>query len=380
MNVVVAIDSFKGSLSSWECGQAAAEGVKKALSAANVRVFPVADGGEGTITALCDGLNGTIRQKRVIGPLGEQVVARYGVLPDGTAVIEMAEAAGLTLVKKELRNPLNTTTYGVGELIAAAALEGCRDFIAGIGGSATNDGGLGMLSALGVKFFTEDGKRAGIFGRDLSHITAVDISELMPTLRNCRFKIACDVTNPLCGERGCSAVFAPQKGATEQIVRDMDSWLKNFATVCEKATGKFGAAIAEGAGAAGGLGFALAVFLSGETERGVNIVLRASGIETAMADADVVITGEGCLDEQSAMGKAPVGIAALAKKINPAVVVVAVCGAAKPEAAKIHAHGIDAYFPILAAPCPLAEAMDKGVAQMNLQRTAEEIIRLLERL
>ena len=324
--IIIAIDSFKGSLSSAECGNATAVGVREAFLQTNIeadiRVFPVADGGEGTIDALCAAPNGEIRTAFVTGALGEKTSARYGIFHRRdtnapTAVIEMAEAAGLPSVPPAKRNPLDTTTFGVGELILAASGDGCRDFVVGIGGSATNDGGLGMMSALGAKFFTSEGKTAGIFGRDLKDIAAVDLSETNPALKNCRFKIACDVTNPLCGEQGCSAVFAPQKGADEKIVRDMDAWLKNFSAVVEKETGATGAANISGAGAAGGLGFAFAAFLHGELAKGAEVVTKSVGLADALADADLLIVGEGRLDGQSVMGKAPVAIAALAKKNAP---------------------------------------------------------------
>ena len=377
MQTIIAIDSFKGSLSSAQAGQAAALGVHDALPDATVRSFPVADGGEGTVQALCEGLHGQIYSATVTDPLGGSVKAGYGILPDNTAVIEMAEAAGLPLVPPDKRNPLNTTTYGVGELILAAAQKGARRFIIGIGGSATNDGGLGMLCALGAKFLRADNQPAGIFGKDLADIVAVDMRDLNPLLNDCRFQIACDVANPLCGDNGCSAVFAPQKGATSEIVRDMDRHLANFAAIVEAATGRTGAAAFPGAGAAGGLGFAFMAALNGQLRRGIDIVMNAVGLVGALDLADLVIVGEGRLDGQSIMGKAPIGIARLAKERRPSAVTVAVCGMATDDAAVVLENGIDAYFPIIAAPCTAREAMAKETAQKNIRRTVAQIVRLL---
>ncbi|MBR5010966.1 MAG: glycerate kinase, partial [Clostridia bacterium] len=228
MKITIAIDSFKGSLSSLQAGYAAKKGILDVYPDAVVSVCALADGGEGTTLALTEGLDGKLEHITVTGPLGKKVDAFYGVLPDGTAVIEMAAAAGITLINDNERNPLNTTTFGVGELILDAVKKGCRKFIIGIGGSATNDGGIGMLTALGYKFLDAQNKPVSIFGNGLEKIAHIDDTKVYPELKDCTFKIACDVTNPLCGDNGCSAVYGPQKGATPKIISDMDLWLRCF--------------------------------------------------------------------------------------------------------------------------------------------------------
>lgn len=375
MKVVIAIDSFKGSLSSIEAGEITAAAIRDVDKNIDVKVFPLADGGEGTVDALTSGLNGKIISAEVTGPLGDKIKSRYGIVKN-TAVIEMADAAGITLVPAEKRNPLNTTTYGLGELILQAIEDSCREFIIGIGGSATNDCGLGMLTALGVKFLNADGSPVGIYGGDLKNVATVDISNLNPILRECKFKIACDVTNPLYGENGCSAVYAPQKGATPEIVRAMDGWIKNFAATIENQLGLTGAEI-PGAGAAGGLGYAFHTFLNGKLEPGIDLVLDAVNIESELATADFVVTGEGRLDFQTAMGKAPIGVAKLAKKNNSAVKVIAVCGSATPEAVEVNLRGIDAYFPILHTITTLDEALNFETAKLNLYQTVTQIFCLV---
>ena len=377
MKVLIAIDSFKGSLSSIEAGEITAAAIRDIDKNIDVKIFPLADGGEGTVDALTCGLGGKIIFTEVTGPLGNKIKSRYGIIKN-TAVIEMADTAGITLVPAEKRNPLNTTTYGLGELILKAIDDGCREFIIGIGGSATNDCGLGMLTALGIKFFDANGNDVGIFGRDLKNVSSVDMKNLSSILRECKFRIACDVNNPLYGENGCSYVYAPQKGATPEIVREMDSWIKNFAATIEKQLGLIGAEM-PGAGAAGGLGYAFKTFLNGKLEPGIDLVLDAVNIERELATADFVVTGEGRLDFQTAMGKAPVGVAQLAKKNNPNVTVIAVCGAATREAVEVNKHGIDAYFPIVQAPVTVEEAMNFSNAKLNLYQTVTQIFNILKR-
>ena len=329
---------------------------------------------EGKVT-----VDGKIISAEVTGPLGNKIQSRYGIIPaTNTAVIEMADAAGIMLVPADKRNPLYTTTYGLGELILNAAESGCREFIIGIGGSATNDCGLGMLTALGVKFLKADGSTCGIFGGDLKDVASVDVENISPILRECKFKIACDVTNPLFGKNGCSAVYGPQKGATPEIVAAMDDYIKNFSLTVEKQLGLTGAET-PGAGAAGGLGYAFHAFLNGKLEPGINLVLDAVKISDALKTADVVITGEGRLDFQTAMGKAPIGVAKLAKKNNPAVIVIAICGAATPEAVEVNKNGIDAYFPIIHSPMTVEEAMQPSTAQKNLYQTITQIFRLIQK-
>lgn len=376
MKVVIAIDSFKGSLSSTEAGQAAASGVLRAFPEAEVFVSPLADGGEGTLDAIISATGGKYVEATVTGPLGGKVTAKYGVTPGGGAVVEMASAAGITLVPTEKRNPLFTTTYGVGELIRHAILtSGCRKFTVCIGGSATNDGGTGMLTALGFKFLDESGESVGIFGKDLAKIAKIDIKNALPELSECEFSVASDVKNPLCGENGCSEVFAPQKGATPDVIRDMDAWLAEYARLTEIALGNSFATF-PGAGAAGGLGFALLSYLGANLSSGIELVIERTGLEKSIENADFVITGEGRLDGQSGMGKAPVGIARAAKKYGKPVI--AFAGAVTEDARALNEGGIDAFFPILKSPCTLEAAMNIENAKANLADTAEQAFRIIK--
>ncbi len=372
MNIVIAIDSFKGSLSSLEAGQAAKFGIST-VSNAKISVFPLADGGEGTCNAIINGLGGVFKSVEVSDPLGNKIFATFGeVLSKNLAVIEMANASGLPFVPESLRNPLNTTTYGVGELILHAINDGCRNFIIGIGGSATNDCGIGMLTALGYKFVGAN----GIFGRDLENISAIDASNVNPELKNCKFRIACDVTNPLTGENGCSAVYAPQKGATPEIVAKMDAWIKNFGELSANFL-KLDKKSAPGDGAAGGLGFAFRNYLRGELLPGVDIVLDALDIKNALKTADILITGEGRLDFQTAQGKAPSGVAKLAKKINPNIITVGLGGSVADISENAE---LDAAFCILRSPMTLSDAMNKKIAEKNISETAAQIIKLVEKI
>ncbi len=373
--VVVAIDSFKGSLSTIEAGNAARDGILRAFPCASVIVSPIADGGEGTVDALTHHCPENRVTVTVTGPLGTPVNATYGILSDKkTAVIEMAAAAGITLVEKEVRDPLVTTTYGVGELIRDATRRGCRRFIIGIGGSATNDGGVGMLSALGFSFLGDDGRQVSFGAKGVGEIRTIDKSGALPLLSECTFHVACDVTNPLCGEKGCSAVYGPQKGATAETVMLMDGYLSRFAHLTREALG-CDHENTPGAGAAGGLGFALLSYLGAALESGIGLVLRETGLENEIKAADLVLTGEGRLDGQTAMGKAPVGVAAIAKKYG--VPVVALAGCATDDARVLSEYGIDAFFSILKKPVSLAEAMEKETAYKNLRDTAEEVLRLI---
>ncbi|MBQ3337394.1 MAG: glycerate kinase [Selenomonadaceae bacterium] len=368
--IVVAIDSLKGSLTSLEAGEAARAGILSATPEAEVKIFPLADGGEGTCRAIIAGLGGELKSAEVTGPLGEKITAEFGeVAEKKLAVIEMANAAGLPLVPEKFRNPLNTTTYGVGELIKIAIDDGCRNFVIGIGGSATNDCGLGMLTALGFKFIG-----GGIFGRDLKKISAIDDSNVLPALRECKFRIACDVTNPLTGANGCSAIYGPQKGATPEIVSTMDGWIKNFGELSANFL-KLEKKSAAGDGAAGGLGFAFRAYLRGELLPGVDLVLDALDIAETLKTADMVITGEGRLDSQTAQGKAPSGVAKLAKKLNPKILTLGLGGSVADISDDAR---LDACFAILRAPMTLAEAMKKNIAAENISATTEQIIRLIE--
>lgn len=377
MKVIVAIDSLKGSLSSLEAGKAVEDGIKKAIPTAEVMIKPVADGGEGTVSALTSGLNGRLEKAEVTGPLGQKVKAVYGILPDKTAVIEMAEAAGLPLVPDDQRNPMHTTTYGVGELIQQALEKGCRKFIVGIGGSATNDGGTGMLQALGCHFYKKDGTEICPGAEEIEEIARVDIGGMDRRLEECRFEIACDVTNPLCGERGASAVFAPQKGADARMVGRLDDALSHLADVTEEVL-KTDNRNLPGAGAAGGLGFAFSSYLGGDLRPGVEIVLDAVLPEKELSEADIVVTGEGRFDGQTAMGKAPVGIAKRAKEKGCMVLVFA--GSIEPQGVRKvqdEMQLVDGAFPILPGVMTLEEAMQKTVAYENMSYTAEQVFRLI---
>ena len=371
MKVVVAIDSFKGSLTSVEAGKAIAEGIRN-VSDSEVVIRPVADGGEGTVDALVEGLNGTIIKSNVKGPLGSTVEAKWGIIEvDGikTAVIEMAEAAGINLIERSELNPLITTTFGVGELIKEAITRGIHNFIIGIGGSSTNDGGAGMLQALGFGFLDKDNKQIERGAIGLKDLVSIDNSNALSELSQCSFKIACDVTNPLCGENGCSKVFGPQKGATEDMISDMDSWLNRYADICG------GDKDFPGAGAAGGMGFAFKTFLNASLEPGIDIVLRETNLEGYIEIADIIVTGEGRMDSQTIMGKAPVGVAALAKKHNKKVI--AFCGCASDDAEVCNDYGIDAFFPIMRNVVTIEEALDKDNARKNLSKTATQVFRLM---
>ena len=373
MKITVAIDSFKGSISSAEAAEAVKEAIGSVLPTASVFSALLADGGEGTADALLCALGGKKQKADVTGPLGDRITAEYVISHDNTAIIEMASASGLTLVPEDKRDPLYTTTYGVGELIKDAAYRGARKFIIGLGGSATNDGGAGMLSALGFRLLDASGEpiRRGAVG--LSDLKKIDISGAIPELSECSFTVASDVKNPLCGELGASRVFGPQKGATPESIDAMDAWLDNFANLAEKTLG-VSCACDEGAGAAGGLGFAFKAFLGAKQTAGIDLVISLSGLENEIANSDLVITGEGMLDGQSGMGKAPIGIARLAKKYGKPVI--AFCGAVGKGVEACNALGIDAYFPIAPGPCTLSAAMDKHVAKENLYRTAEQALRL----
>ncbi len=380
MKIVVAIDSFKGSMTSLQAGEAIRQGIHRVIPDAAVFVRPLADGGEGTVEALTLGMGGTLHTIEVTGPLGTKVNATYGIaqVPNGVspqggtegglAIIEMSAAAGITLVPPEQRNPLHTTTYGVGELIKDAIQKGCRKFIVGIGGSATNDGGIGMLQALGFDLLDKDGNQVPFGAKGLQHLTTIRTEHVLPELQDCTFKVACDVTNPLCGTQGCSAIFGPQKGATPEMITQMDTWLQKYGGDSQEAT-------IPGAGAAGGLGYAFVRFLPAVLESGIKIVLEETHLEDYICNADLVITGEGRLDKQTVMGKAPIGVARIAKKHNKRVL--AFAGSVTPEATICNQHGIDAFFPILRTIVTLEEAMKTENAKKNMTDTVEQVFRLL---
>ena len=375
MKVVIAIDSFKGSLSSLEAGEAAKRGILKSNPQAQVEIRPLADGGEGTVEALVQGMGGRTCKVTVTGPLGNPVEAEYGIVGENTAVIEMSAAAGITLVPDQMRNPLYTTTYGVGEMIKDAVEKGCRRFLVGIGGSATNDGGVGMLQALGYEFLDAEGNEVPLGARGLEQLSAIKDEKVLPQLKECEFRVACDVENPLCGPQGSSAIYGPQKGADAEMIDKMDKWLGAYAELAGKT---FPQADPEkpGTGAAGGLGFAFLTFTNSVLESGIQIILEETRLEDYVKDADVVVTGEGRLDGQTAMGKAPVGVASLAKKYGKTVV--AFSGSVTRDAVKCNEKGIDAYFPILRSIVTLDEAMERERAWNNMADTAEQAYRLFQ--
>ena len=375
MRVVVAIDSFKGSMSSLEAGEAISIGIKKAHKDAEVEIRPLADGGEGTVEALSIGMGGRLVNVDVIGPVGRKVSAVYGIVDSSkTAIIEMSQAAGITLVSGNEKNPLYTTTFGVGELIKDAINKGCRHFVVGIGGSATNDCGIGMLQALGYEFLDKEGNQVGFGASGVRDIVSIRDENVIKELSECYFRVACDVNNPLCGELGCSAIYGPQKGATKEMVADMDGWLKNYSKIVKE---KYPDADSEypGTGAAGGLGYAFFNFTNSKLESGIKIVLDETKLEEYVKDADIVVTGEGRLDHQTVMGKAPVGVANIAKKYNKKVI--AFSGSVTEDAGVCNEHGIDAFFPILRRIVTLEEAMQTDTAKQNLTDTAEQVFRLL---
>lgn len=374
MKAVIAIDSLKGSLTSLQAGSSAAEGIRRVYPDAQIDIFPIADGGEGTVDALVTGLKGKKQTVSAMDPLGRPIVCEYGILPNGTAVIEMSCAAGITLITKEERNPLHTTTYGVGEVIRDAVEKGCRNFVIGIGGSATNDGGIGMLQALGFGILDAEGRPVSMGGKGLQEIAAITTENALPELKQCRFQIACDVTNPLCGENGCSAVYGPQKGATPEMVAQMDTWLQNYADIVKTVLPHSDQNM-PGVGAAGGIGFAFAAFLNGKLVSGIDLILQEIDVEAHIQAADIVITGEGRLDAQTVMGKAPIGIAKIAKQHQKPVLAFSGC---VTDGAKVcNSHGIDAFFPIVKGACTLEQAMDPENAYKNMADAAEQAFRLL---
>lgn len=370
MKILVAPDSFKGSLSSKEVLKAISEGIRRAIDA-EIAGLPIADGGEGTVDALITSLGGKIIDVDVLGPLGNVVKGYFGVLNDGTAVIEMAASSGLNLVPNDMRNPLITTTYGVGQLIKEALDKGCRKFIIGLGGSATNDGGAGMIQALGVKLLDEDGKDIPYGGGNLHKLKKVDTSSIDKRVYESSFIVASDVTNPLCGEYGASAVYGPQKGATPEMVEILDDNLRHYASVVKETLGKDFLDV-PGAGAAGGLGFSLMAFLNAKIRSGIDIVMEASNIDEKIKSCDIIITGEGNTDFQTAYGKAPAGIARIAKKYGKPVVILS--GGLGKNYKDLYDIGVTSMFSIVDRPMTLQEAMIN--AKKLISDRAEDIIRI----
>ncbi|NDP38408.1 MAG: glycerate kinase [Rhodoferax sp.] len=367
MRIVVAPDSYKGSVSALGVAQAMERGILQVFPDADVRKIPIADGGEGTVEALVTATGGTLHQLAVTGPLGERVTAQWGILGDGqTAVIEMAAASGLPLVPADKRNPRISTTYGTGELMRAALDAGLRKIIIGIGGSAANDGGTGMARALGARFTDADGTELVDGGAALIRLKHIDLAGLDPRLQDSQITVACDVDNPLCGPRGASAVFGPQKGASPEIVAELDAALAHFAAVARTATGRDVAELA-GAGAAGGLGAGLMYFTPAKLKPGVEIVLDAVDFAGVVKGATFVMTGEGRTDFQTAYGKAPVGVAKVAKQFD--IPVFCLSGGLGGGADDVLVQGIDAVMSICDRPLTLDECMRAGSALIEAGAT-----------
>jgi glycerate kinase len=359
MKIVVAPDSFKGSLTAIEVSVAIEQGIREVFPEAEVIKIPMADGGEGTVQCLVNATGGKILEEKVIGPLGDEVLAFYGILGDRkTAIVEMAAASGLILIPESKRNPLVTTTYGTGQLIKAALDQGCRKMIIGIGGSATNDGGAGMVQALGVKLLDQEGKEVGFGGGELKKIVKIDISCMDNRLSDTKVLVASDVNNPLCGPQGASRIYGPQKGATPEIIEELDKSLSYFAELIKRGLNKEVKDI-PGAGAAGGLGAGLMAFLNAELRSGIEIIIEIVKLEQNIKEADLVITGEGKIDSQTIYGKTPVGVAKIAKKYN--VPVVAVAAIIEEDSRIFQSYGIDTLIKVSEPPMRLSEIKTKKI-------------------
>ena len=372
--ITIAVDSFKGSLSSREVADAFEEGFKSQFPKCEVVKVSIADGGEGTVDALVETLNGELVKALVADPLGRTISAQYGIIDDGrTAVMEMSAASGLPLIAPTERNPLRTSTYGTGEMIVDAIKRGCRKFLVGIGGSATNDGGTGMLRALGFRFFDAEGNELIGGGEILERIDKIDASTARTELADCEFIVACDVTNPLYGPEGAAYVFAPQKGADAAMVERLDQGLRNYARAIERFNGVQVDAIA-GAGAAGGLGGGFKALLGARLEPGIDMVLNAMQFSKIIAGSDLVITGEGRIDRQTTMGKAPSGV--LREATAQGIPTIAIGGAVQP-CKELEQSGFAAVLPIVAGPVALEVAMQRDTAIENVRRTATQIAKIL---
>ncbi|MFB5193887.1 glycerate kinase [Neobacillus sp. KR4-4] len=374
MKFVLAPDSFKESMTAKKAALAMEKGVKAVFPNAECVIVPMADGGEGTVESLVSMTNGEIIKTEVIGPLGEKVIAEYGLLGEGqTAVIEMASASGLELIKPKERNPLLTTTYGTGQLIKHALDKGVRRFLIGIGGSATNDGGAGMLQALGVSFKDQAGNELPFGGGALQQLHSIDMSGLDERIKMVQIDVACDVTNPLIGDNGASAIFGPQKGATPEMVRALDQNLAHFADVIKKQLGE-DIAYLDGAGAAGGLGAGLVAFLNAQLKKGIDLVIEYTGLEEQVKGADYVFTGEGSIDGQTLFGKTPYGVAAIAEKYS--VPAIAFAGRIGDGVESLYDNGFTAIIGILKGVTTLEKALECG--EENLAFAAENVCRVLK--
>lgn len=379
MKIVIAPDSYKESLSAMAVASEIEAGFREIFPDAEYRKVPVADGGEGTVQAMIDASGGRLLELRVRGPLGEPVSAFYGMMGDGeTAVIEMAAASGLELVPAARRDPMRTTSYGTGELIRDALDAGARRFVLGIGGSATNDGGAGMLQALGGRLMDGAGNDLAPGGAALATLDKIDLSALDARINDCVFDVACDVSNPLVGPQGASHIFGPQKGATPEMVETLDAALRHYADVIARDLGRPVADV-PGAGAGGGIGAAMLVFLGGRLRPGSEIVTAAVGLDAAVADADLVLTGEGRIDSQTIHGKTPVGVARVAQRHGKPVIAIAGCLA--PGAVAVHEHGIAAVFGAVSRPCTVEQALADAAANVRVSaRNIAAVLRLGSKL
>lgn len=372
--IVLAPDSFKESMSAKEACIAMERGIKKVNQDIKCVHVPMADGGEGTMQSLVDATNGKIYSLEVVGPLGNKVQAEYGILGDReVGILEMASASGIHLVSLDKRNPLITTTYGTGELIKACLDKGVKKLLIGIGGSATNDGGAGVIQALGGKLLDKDGNELGFGGGELGKLHNIDLTNFDPRLKDVVVEVACDVNNPLCGEKGASNVFGPQKGATPDMVSLLDNNLKHYANIIKE---QIGMDVLEvpGAGAAGGLGAGLMAFLNGTLKKGIEIVIEYAGLEEKVKEADMVWTGEGSIDFQTQYGKTPLGVATIAKKYDKPVI--AFAGRVGDNIDVLYEKGIDSIFGIMKGVTSIEEALEKG--KENIEKTSENVIRLMK--
>lgn len=369
MKIVIAPDSYKESLSALEVATQIEAGFREVFPNATYVKLPVADGGEGTVEAMVAATDGEIIEVDVTGPLGKPVRAFYGISGDKQqAFIEMAAASGLEQVPPELRNPLNTTSWGTGELIRYALDSGVKSILIGIGGSATNDGGIGMVQALGARLLDQNGEPLGLGGGEVAKLASIDISELDKRLKECRIEVACDVTNLLTGKEGASAIFGPQKGATPQMVEELDQALEHYAKIIARDL-DINVLELSGGGAAGGMGAALYAFCGAQLRQGIEIVTEALKLDELVRDADLVITGEGRIDSQSIHGKVPIGVAKVAKRYNKPVIGIA--GSLTPDVGVVHEHGLDAVFSVLYRICTLEEALEN--AGDNLRKASRNI-------
>lgn len=373
LTIVLAPDSFKESMTAKEVCESMEAGIKKINKDITCIHVPMADGGEGTMQSLVDATCGKIYSLNVVGPLGDEIEAEYGILGDGEiGILEMASASGIHLVPKEKRNPLITTSYGTGQLIKACLDKGVKKLLIGIGGSATNDGGAGVVQALGGKLLDKDGNELSFGGGELKKLHKIDLTNFDKRLKDVKIEVACDVNNPLCGEKGASNVFGPQKGATPEMIDLLDDSLNHYASVIKEQIGKDVLNV-PGAGAAGGLGAGLMAFLNGELKKGIEMVIEYSKLEEKVKDADMVWTGEGSIDFQTQYGKTPIGVAKIAKKYNKPVI--ALAGRVGDNIDVLYENGIDSIFGIIRELTDIDKALLNG--KKNIQKTSEDIVRLI---